>query len=305
MKILFLRVGLACNNRCSMCAGTWTTQPTLSTNEMILKLKAASQLGFDEIVISGGEPTIRHDIPVIVIAARQLGYTSIVLQTNARRLSDIYLAQQLINAGVTRFLVSLHGSTAAQHDSQTCFSGSFDQAIAGIRNINSFSDGSMRVAIHTVISRFNYQLLADMVDLVSLLEIPMLKLSYVVPVGKASGIYNKQTYPSMTETLPYLFNAVDQFISLYKNTPKTSISIGYIPLCLLSGYEIFSDENNAPPTFFMKDNYELELIEEKFILQGLKIKGDNCALCKYNQICGGIWREYPEHFGWNEFRPVE
>jgi hypothetical protein len=272
---------------------------------MLLKLEAGSQLGFDEVVISGGEPTIRNDIPAIAAAARNLGYKSIVLQTNGRRLNDVHFSEQLINSGITRFLVSLHGSTSAQHDNQTCISGSFDQAIDGIKNINHLSDGFARVGIHSVILPSNYKSLSEMVDLVYSLKIPMLKLSYVVPLGRASGIYNQKTYPSMTETLPYLFKAIDQFISLYHDMPMTSISIGYIPLCLLSGYESFSDEVSAPPTYFMEDNHELELAEEKIINQGLKIKGENCSACRQSQLCGGVWREYPEQFGWNEFKPVE
>ena len=59
-KILFLRVGLSCNNKCSMCAGTWTPQPKLTTIEMANKFRLGRSWGFEEVVISGGEPTIRE-----------------------------------------------------------------------------------------------------------------------------------------------------------------------------------------------------------------------------------------------------
>ena len=62
MKLLFLRVGLACNNRCVMCAGTWTPQETLPLCAMIEKLKAGAAHGFSEVIISGGEPTIQPDL---------------------------------------------------------------------------------------------------------------------------------------------------------------------------------------------------------------------------------------------------
>jgi len=303
MKILFLRVGLACNNRCSMCAGTWTEQPTLSTNDMVLKLKAGSVYGFDEIVISGGEPTIRNDIPEIASAARELGYKSIVLQTNGRRFTDKKFTERLLKSGVTRFLISLHGATADVHDYQTNIPGSFDQAIAGIRNINNLSGGHARIAAHSVILPNNYRSLEKIVDLLYTFRIPMLKMSYVVPVGRASGIFSNQNVPKMTDTLPYIFRAVDQFIAYYGHKPMTSISIGYIPLCLMSEYQSFSDENGAPPTFFMNDGYELENADEMMISQGLKIKRKECSYCKHYSICGGIWREYPEYFGWNEFVP--
>lgn len=303
MKILFLRVGLACNNRCSMCAGTWTEQPTLSTNDMLLKLKAGSVYGFDEIVISGGEPTIRNDIPEIASAARELGYKSIVLQTNGRRFTDKKFTERLLKSGITRFLISLHGATADVHDYQTNIPGSFDQAIAGIRNINDLSGGHARIAVHSVILPTNYRSLEKIVDLLYTFGIPMLKMSYVVPVGRASGIFSNQNVPKMTDTLPYIFRVVDQFVAYYGHTPMTSISIGYIPLCLMSEYQNFSDENGAPPTYFMNDRYVLENADEMMILQGLKVKREDCSYCKHNSICGGIWREYPEHFGWNEFIP--
>jgi len=288
-----------------MCAGTWAAQDTLSTEEMILKLQAGSQQGFDEVVISGGEPTIRNDIDTIVNAAKQLGYQSIVLQTNARRLSKNDFTKKLINAGITRFLVSLHGANSLQHDNQTRISGRFDQAIAGIRNIIDLSNESTRVGVHSVILPNNYKSLSEIVDLISLLGIPIIKMSYVVPVGRGSGIYNGNAQPKMTETVPYLTSAIDDFVSIYHHKPMTSISVGYMPLCILPGYEEFSDEKNAPPTYFMNDNYKLELAEEQITSRGLKSKRENCKLCKYNLVCTGVWREYTEYFGWDEFIPVE
>ena len=35
-----------------------------------------------------------------------------------------------------------------------------------------------------------------------------------------------------------------------------------------------------------------------------KIKGPPCEACAWRDQCEGPWREYPEHFGWDEFRPV-
>ena len=35
-----------------------------------------------------------------------------------------------------------------------------------------------------------------------------------------------------------------------------------------------------------------------------KTKGPRCRTCKYFKICEGPWREYPEIYGWKEFRPV-
>ena len=229
MRLLFLRVGLACNNRCMMCAGTWIPQKTLTTDTMIKKLEAGASQGFDEVIFSGGEPTIRSDICEIVAAATELRYPSIVLQTNARRLSDASLTTRLLLAGVTRFLVSLHGADAVMHDGLTHVPGSFDEALRGIQNVQEFASYGTRVAVHSVVLPSNYRALSAIVDLVFALGIPMLKLSYVVPVGKGSGVYDVHPMPSFSEAIPYIQDAVDRFVALYGNTPMTSIAIGYVP----------------------------------------------------------------------------
>jgi len=36
-----------------------------------------------------------------------------------------------------------------------------------------------------------------------------------------------------------------------------------------------------------------------------KLKGPQCQECIMNPICEGPWREYPEHYGFDEFRPVK
>ena len=31
---------------------------------------------------------------------------------------------------------------------------------------------------------------------------------------------------------------------------------------------------------------------------------ENCIKCKYNKICEGPWKKYPEIYGWDEFKPI-
>jgi MoaA/NifB/PqqE/SkfB family radical SAM enzyme len=210
----------------------------------------------------------------------------------------------LLEAGITRFLVSLHGATPETHDAITHVPGSFFQAIRGIRNAQRHGQSKVRLAIHTVVLPGNYHELSSIVDLVFALGIPMLKFSYVVPVGEATSVYAEGGMPDLQHTMPFIQRAVDRFLLLYGSTPMTSIAIGYVPVCALSGYERFSDEFNAPPTFFINDSLELELADTLFAEQGLKVKREACARCAHARECGGVWREYVSHFGWDEFKPV-
>ncbi len=287
-----------------MCAGTWTPQANLSTRQVLAKLARGRESGFEEVVISGGEPTVRDDIVLIAQTARAMGYTSFVLQTNGRRLKHSDLAAALINGGVTRFVISLHGHAPGIHDGITRIRGSFEEVIAGIHNVQHLSANTTRLAIHFVVLPINFSGIPAVVRLMCELDIPILKLSYVVPVGRASGIYKREQVPSMTDTLPYLFEGIDWFVAHYRSQSKTSVSIGYYPLCVLGDYVSFSDEVCAPPTYFMDDDCQLKLADLEIQERGLKVKRPDCQVCDYYRECSGVWHEYPQSFGWSEFTPI-
>ncbi len=76
-----------------------------------------------------------------------------------------------------------------------------------------------------------------------------------------------------------------------------------IPYCLMQGYEDFIAEKIIPETRI----YDLDFIVEKYgdyRRDKGKQKHENCKNCKYTKICEGPWKEYPEIFGWDEFKPV-
>ena len=77
-----------------------------------------------------------------------------------------------------------------------------------------------------------------------------------------------------------------------------------IPYCFMSGYEDHIAENIIPPTKI----YDFKSIVENFTEarrnEG-KAKGPQCKKCNYDKVCEGSWREYPEKFGWDEFKAVK
>jgi MoaA/NifB/PqqE/SkfB family radical SAM enzyme len=279
-------------------------QANLTTTQVLSKLERGREEGLGEIIFSGGEPTVRHDIVDLVRAARELGYNSIVLQTNARSLAQSDLAEKLTTAGVTRYVISLHGHIAEIHDSITRVPGSFTQALTGIRNVQRSWAGQARIVIHCVILPSNFEHLLSLVKLVISLDIPMIKLSYVVPVGRASGIHGHDTAPSMSQTLPYLFSALDEFLAYSQGYPRTTASVGYYPFCLLHGYERYSDDLGAPPNYLITEEGDFLPATYEIEKQGLKVKGPGCYRCTFGSLCSGVWREYPEAYGWDEFTPI-
>lgn len=110
------------------------------------------------MVLSGGEVTLRPELPEWVEAAKAAGAGTVVVQTNGRMLSYAKLARRLVRSGVDVFAVALHGHTAALHDWLTQVDGSFEQAVVGMRNVQS--SGAV-VYVNTVITRSNFRHLPD------------------------------------------------------------------------------------------------------------------------------------------------
>lgn len=134
-----LDFGDFCNNRCAFCARAKCAPETFTVRgrqapDLRAQLTAARRRGVDALRLSGGEPTEHPDLIDIVSDAAAQGYRTIDLWTNGRSLSAPGVASELIAAGVTRFVVSLHG-TGPVHDRLTGVPGAAGQVLRGLERI--------------------------------------------------------------------------------------------------------------------------------------------------------------------------
>src|SRR3989440_6615197 len=100
-----------CNFRCTYCMPAegleWLGRGEILTFEEITRLVGVlARLGVDEVRLTGGEPLVRRDLPVIVgLLARTDGVRDLSLTTNGILLDR--LAGPLVSAGLRRINVSL------------------------------------------------------------------------------------------------------------------------------------------------------------------------------------------------------
>lgn len=108
-----LEVTQRCNLMCSYCfasAGGSSADPSLSTLEKglegIYKVSGACNLQ-----LSGGEPTVRDDLPEIILLARRIGFPFIQLNSNGLRLAkDSDYVQKLRKAGLNSVFLQFDGT---------------------------------------------------------------------------------------------------------------------------------------------------------------------------------------------------
>ncbi len=298
---LQLILDLKCNNNCTICGAEWPYRPSLDTTQAVSRLHSGIVLGIREVVLSGGEVTLRRDLVELVATAKQLGYETIVVLTNGRLLKP-NLTTALVESGVTSFGTTLYGHTSEIHEQITRTCGSFAQTVKGIKVIQRYSH--VPLSVNFVVSPTNFHYVSDAVDFLIGLDVRIIQLTYVVPVGKAKGIFYKRDMPSMSETLPFVRDAVDIFYSHYKDSFHRSISIAFYPFCVLRGLEAFSGTIYQSRAYFASENGDLVPVDVEIERHKLKIKRSECKLCTFDGLCDGVWQEYVNVKGWSEFVPI-
>jgi cyclic pyranopterin phosphate synthase len=111
LRDLRISVTDRCNFRCVYCMPALGMQflprpELLTSDELLLVVRAAAAAGFQKIRLTGGEPTLRPDLVELVRAIKATpGIEHIAMTTNALRLGK--LAQPLKDAGLDRVNISI------------------------------------------------------------------------------------------------------------------------------------------------------------------------------------------------------
>jgi 7,8-dihydro-6-hydroxymethylpterin dimethyltransferase len=112
-----LEVTHSCDLRCPICFAASepasVAAPDLGAVELMLHT-IRDCAGNCPIQLSGGEPSLRNDLPSIVALAQKIGFDHIQVNTNGIRLAqDPDFGQALKDAGVTDFFLQFDGVTDA------------------------------------------------------------------------------------------------------------------------------------------------------------------------------------------------
>jgi len=288
MKRTDIITGFSCNNNCLFCmlGDDYKKLGQRKKQELLKDIKKATG---NCITFCGGEPTIHKDILELVKAAKRAGFKEIHAQTNARMLSYPDFCQNLINAGVNSFTVSLHAHNEKLGNQLSQTKNSFQQTVDGIKNLKKYN---ARLITNTVINKKNYKYLPAIISLAISLKADQIQLVFIRPRGRAYKNFN-QLIPLLKNILPYLKKSIQLCNSSYK-----TILVEGIPLCIIPQYEKHIAEKYMPSTQLKAGNHP----PSKKIKR--KVKFQKCKSCFYDNKCEGIWTEYTDKFGNKEFKPL-
>ena len=205
-----LEVTTRCNLRCAFCfadsGGTRQLDPDLT--EIRAWYETLLDNGYvSNVQLSGGEPTLRDDLPEIVALGRSMGFEFIQLNTNGLRLaSDHEYLERLKEAGLSSVFLQFDGTENEIH--RVLRGGNFlDSKVQSIDNCRQMELGV--VLVPTLVSGVNVRNVGEIISF-ALENLPTVRGVHFQPVTYVGR------YPGMPDeeervTLPEVMRAIESY----------------------------------------------------------------------------------------------
>lgn len=175
-----LAVTYRCNDDCAHCYNArQRNYPELDTQHWFQILDRLWETGIPHVVFTGGEPTLRLDLPELIAHAERNGQIT-GLNTNGRRLSDAGFVYELVKAGLDHVQITVESHDPAIHDGMVRAKGAWKQTIAGLRHA---LDTPLYVMTNTTMLRQNERHMGDTLDFLASEGVPTVGLNALIYSG--------------------------------------------------------------------------------------------------------------------------
>jgi MoaA/NifB/PqqE/SkfB family radical SAM enzyme len=278
-----LTMHFRCNLKCEHCMieGTmdWLVPESLTRLKQVLDHNMRERR-WTGLVLTGAEITLRRDLPELARLARHNGFDHVRIQTHGMRLADAGYCQELVDAGVDEFFVSVTAADGVSHDAITGVPGSFEKTLCGLANLDAFPGVS--VLTNTVVTRRNFRRLPDLVDrLAHLRRLVQMEFWGYWPMAEEDG---KDLVVAHTEVVPFLRKAIGQARRLGRD-----VEVKNFPECLLGDDRDALD--NSQPRLLIDPAFWQEFRRNGF---GQCVHRSGCA----SHQCLGLNTAYVRKYGW-------
>jgi radical SAM protein with 4Fe4S-binding SPASM domain len=198
-----LRMDLAltfrCQNDCVHCyAGGPHETPELTTAQWKNVIDKLSEIGVFILTFTGGEPTLRVDLPELLLYAQGKGMVTGLI-SNGRRLKDKAYVDVLEKSGLDFVQVTLESHKPEVHDLMTSEKGSWRETVAGIMNA---VQSQIYVSTNTTLSKHNAADFLTTIDYINGLGVDAFGCNSLIYSGRAPDA--SQEFALSTEDLKTL-----------------------------------------------------------------------------------------------------
>ena len=315
--------GAVCNNNCVFCMeedrdARYVTNS--QTDDALVRFVLEQRKGAEEICFTSGEPTTNPRLPLWVRWAKDAGFRRVSVMTNGRALSYEKYARTLIAAGMNRFYVSIHGHTQKLHEGLTRTPESFGQTVAGLDVIAKYERYGVELHTSTVITKRNLPHMREIYRFLRAHGVHQVVFNVMQANGRANT-YFEQIFPRYTEIAETARAFLEEQGRL---EPRVMAFLVDIPLCTTTKlpdfnrgyveryvhYEPAANADKLVPTEALLSRRttagarELVAITRSDLDDTARRKRPECANCKHDASCEGVWGNYLARHGWDEFQPA-
>ena len=208
-----LRVDLAltfrCQNNCVHCyAGGPHETSELTTEQWKGVIDRLHQIGVFILTFTGGEPTLRRDLPELLLYAQNKGIVTGLI-TNGRKLKDKTYVETLEKTGLDFIQVTLESHKPKIHDLMTATKGSWKETVAGIKNV---IPTQIYATTNTTLSKHNASNFLETIDFLKKLGVAAFGCNSLIYSGRANAISEEfvLALETLRELLPKVHDKANQ-----------------------------------------------------------------------------------------------
>jgi MoaA/NifB/PqqE/SkfB family radical SAM enzyme len=231
------------------------------------------------LILTGSEITLHRELPEWARLARSHGFEHVRIQTHGMRLAQAGYCEELVDAGVDEFFVSVAAADASTHDAITQVPGSFDKTLRGLELLDAYEH--VTTITNTVVTAASYRHLPGLVDrLKGLKRLAQMEFWFYFAMSESD---EKGLMVSHLDALPYLKKAITGARALGRG-----LEVKNFPECLLGDDRavLYNDQ----PTLFIDPAFWTEFMRNGFYQ------------CVHREKCGasqclGLNSAYVQKFG--------
>lgn len=242
-----------CHLRCTHCYAT-AHRPAreLDSGEARAVLDRLAAVGVACVVFSGGEPTLRADLPDLLGACRARGIEPVMRSGGTEITPE--KAERLAACGLGMAGISLEGATAATHEAVRG-PGTFQPALAGAVALRA---AGVPVTLEVTLSRHNAGEALDCLTLAASLGLDGVTFAALAPVGRAADRPGDGLTPAQWTTACRELGAASRTapVTVWAGCALAGACMaciephitpdGWVTPCYLSGTRLF-DARAVPP----------------------------------------------------------
>jgi heme b synthase len=195
---------------CRAAAGTGPHEGELDTAKCLQILDQIKEVGNPIVILTGGEPLLRHDIFELARYGTEKGLR-MVMATNGTLISK-EVTERMKSSGIMRVSISLDGADAEQHDRFRKVNGAFEGALRGIELLRK---EGIEFQINTTITRHNVGQAEQMLGLAVRLSAAAHHIFLLVPTGRARDMTGQEIDALEYEKLLHWFHGMRSEVPIH------------------------------------------------------------------------------------------